>query len=127
MVKRIIGVIIILLAIGTWLVPQLTKCDMSTMVCNYTAKAELALAIPLAVEGLVLIFGRKESTIGLALVGAAIGVSVVLVAYVLIGVCSSTMMTMDCQTMMKPALLVFGILEILANGWLLWVSKPSTT
>jgi Domain of unknown function (DUF4418) len=127
LVKRVIGVIIIILALGTWLVPQLTKCHNSAMTCNYTAKAELALAIPLAVEGLVLVFSRKESTKGLAIVGAAVGVSVILIDYVLIGVCVSMIENMHCQTIMKPSLLLFGILEILVNGWLFLVSKSGKT
>jgi hypothetical protein len=97
------------------------------MTCNYTAKAELALAIPLAVEGLILVFSRKESTKGLAVVGAAIGVAVILIDYVLIGVCVSMIENMHCQTIMKPSLLLFGILEILVNGWLFLVSKPGKT
>ena len=125
--KRVIGIIVILLAVCIVVIPQFTKCDNSKMACNFTAKAEIALAIPIAVEGLVLILGRKESTLGLAIVGAAMGISVILVSYVLIGACNSTMMTMDCQTIMKPVLLILGILVILVNGWLLWLSKPATT
>jgi len=97
------------------------------MKCNYTADAEMALALPILIEGLVLVIGRKESQFGLALVGAALGISVILVAYVLIGVCSSTMMTMDCITIMKPSLLVLGLLLILANIGLLWSSMRNKT
>ena len=112
-----------ILAIGIAVIPQLTKCEKSMMACNYTAKAEIALAIPVFVEGLILIISRQKSQIGLALTGAALGISVILVAYVLIGVCGPMM---DCSTIMKPVLLILGLLLILANGWLLWDSKPST-
>ena len=122
--KRVIGIIIILLAIGIAVIPQLTKCEKSMMACNYTAKAELAMAIPVFIEGLVLIISKQKSQIGLALVGATLGVSVILIAYVLIGVCGPTM---DCSTVMKPVLMILGLLLILANGWLLWDSKPTTT
>ena len=123
--KRVIGIIIVLLAVGIAVVPQLTKCHNSAMTCNYTAKAEIALALPLAIEGLVLLVGRKESTFGLAFVGIALGVSVILIAYVLIGVCQSMIENMDCQTIMKPSLFIFGLFVIFANVWLLWISKPA--
>jgi peptidoglycan/LPS O-acetylase OafA/YrhL len=118
--KRIIGILIVILAIGIAVIPQFTKCDKSMMACNYTAKAEIALAIPVFVEGLILIISGQKSQLGLAFVGAALGLSVILVAYVLIGTCGPMM---DCTTIMKPVLLVLGLLLILVNGWLLWDSK----
>ena len=130
-VKRIIGVLVILLAIGVALIPQFTKCANAMMKCNYTAKAELGLSLPILVEGVVLVAGRKgsvafqkaglkrvvlvdrkESQTVLAAVGAALGISVILVPYTLIGVCNSPM---HCFTLMKPALLILGVLLILAN------------
>jgi Domain of unknown function (DUF4418) len=126
-VKRVIGVIIAFLAVCIVVIPQLTKCHNSAMICNYNVKAQIGLCLPIAVEGLVLVLGRKESTIGLALVGIALGVSVILVDYVLIGVCVSMIENMNCQTIMKPSLLVLGVLVILANVWLLWISKPNKT
>jgi hypothetical protein len=97
------------------------------MTCNYTAKAEIALALPVAIEGLVLIISRKESSMALAVMGMAMGVSVVLVATVLIGVCVSMIENMNCQTIMKPSLLLFGSALILTNGLLLWNSRPGKT
>jgi peptidoglycan/LPS O-acetylase OafA/YrhL len=116
-VKRLIGVIIIILAIGVAVIPQLTKCDSSMMVCPYTVKAELALSLPIFIEGLYLLAGRKESEIGLALVGVALGIAVILVPYTLIGVDTSPM---KCFTVMKPALLIIGVLLILSNLGLFW-------
>jgi Domain of unknown function (DUF4418) len=123
-VRTVTGIMIVLLAIGIAFIPQLTKCHASTMTCNYTAKAEMALAIPIAVEGLALIFTRKEYSFGLALVGVALGISVVLVATCLIGVCVSMIENMKCQTIMKPSLILFGSVLIIVNGWLLWNSRP---
>jgi hypothetical protein len=123
--KKAIGVLIILLAIGIAVVPQLTKCHLATMTCNYTAKAEIALAIPIAIEGIVLLFVRKESTFGIAIMGAALGLAVILLATVLIGVCVSMIENMSCQTIMKPALIVFGVFLIIVNGWLLLISKSA--
>jgi hypothetical protein len=97
------------------------------MTCNYTAKAEIALAIPIAIEGLVLLLGRKESTLGLALVGIALGVAVVLLATVLIGVCVSMIENMNCQTIMKPSLILFGSALVIVNVVLLWNSRPAKT
>lgn len=125
--KKAIGVLIILLAVGIALVPQLTKCHNSAMTCNYTAKGEFALAIPILVEGIVLLFIRKESTFGLAIMGIALGVAVILLTTVLIGVCVSMIENMNCQTLMKPSLIVFGVLLIIVNGWLLLISKPGKT
>ena len=123
--KRAIGIIIFLLAVCIAVIPQLTKCPSPNMTCNYTAKAELALAIPLAVEGLILVFGYKQSSTALALVGGALGISVILISQVLIGVCESIIENMDCQTIMKPSLLVFGVAVVLANIWLLLVSRSN--
>ena len=125
--KRTIGIIILLLAVLIAIIPQLTKCHSSAMTCNYTAKAEMALVIPIAVEGLALIFTRKEYSFGLALVGIALGIAVVLVATVLIGVCVSMIENMKCQTIMKPSLILFGAALIITNGLLLWDSRPGKT
>ena len=125
MFRRTMGIIIVILAILVAVVPQLTKCpsDMSVMICPYTAKAELALSLPILLEGLFLIFGSGGSSMGLAVVGIGLGVSVILVPYSLIGVDRSPM---HCATIMKPSLLLFGVALILANAGLLWSSakKP---
>jgi peptidoglycan/LPS O-acetylase OafA/YrhL len=119
MIKRIIGILIIILAIGVAVIPQLTKCHSSMMVCPYTVKAELALALPILAEGLVLAAGRKESIFGLAVVGVALGIAVILIPTALIGVDTSPML---CATVMRPTLLILGVILILANLGLLWES-----
>jgi hypothetical protein len=121
MKHRVLGILIIVVAIGIAVIPQSTKCPSSTMPCNYTAKAEMALSLPVLVEGLVLALYPRESHVGLSFVGLGLGISVILVAYALIGVCRS-MGAPDCQTLMQPSLLLLGVMLILANASLLWIS-----
>ena len=67
-----------------------------------------------------MLIGVRGAHIGMALVGAGTGISVILVAWVLIGVCTPTMMPMECYTIMKPSLLVLGLALIAVNAILLW-------
>ena len=121
MLRRILGGVIFTLAIAIAVVPQLTKCLNPGMVCNYTAKAELALALPVLIEGMVLLAGVRGPHVGLALAGAGTGISVILVAYVIIGVCAPQMMPMECYLLMKPLLLITGLALVITNIILLGV------
>jgi hypothetical protein len=89
------------------------------MPCDYSFKAEIALAIPLTASGIVItVFKSKEIIAGAAIVGIFLGISVILVPYTLIGVCGSPMM--KCTSLMKPSLFILGILTIASNIGILY-------
>jgi hypothetical protein len=112
--NRVLGILLFVLAAAIAIVPVYTKCGGSTMPCNFSFKAEIALAISLFAAGvLTAVLRRRETLPGVAVVGLILGVSVILVPTVLIGVCGSPMM--HCVSQMKPALLVLGALTILVN------------
>jgi hypothetical protein len=77
------------------------------MKCHWTAMAEIALAVPLAVIGILMAFSRrKETRRGLGITGVTIGALSVLVPTVLIGVCANNMML--CKSIMQPTLILAG-------------------
>jgi hypothetical protein len=83
------------------------------MRCHWTAIAELAMSIPLAALGGMLFFSkRKETRMSLSVMGAILGVFVVLFPTTLIGVCAGEMMA--CRNLMLPALVISGILVVAA-------------
>jgi hypothetical protein len=136
---KILAVILIVLALVIGIAPQFTNCDyaraMTGMspsasttpaakpICLWTARAELAVAVPLLAMGLLLFFARrKESKRALSILAVLEGVFAILLPVVLIGVCSSA--TMKCRTTMEPILYVAGALVIVvglaALAWNEW-------
>lgn len=123
---RILAAIIIILALVVMLVPQFTNCSADgkvltlqngktvAMKCTWSAKAELALGVPLLVVGVLMALSRRKETIrSLSLLGAVLGVLVILIPTSLIGVCSSA--DMNCNAILKPTMIVSGILLILVS------------
>jgi hypothetical protein len=106
------GIIILAAVIGV--VPQLTDCfhDGSAGRCHWTAQAALAIAVPLAVLGGIGGFGGNRSARrSLSIIGAIMGISVILLPTLLIGVCASD--SMRCSIIMKPTLIMSGLLVAL--------------
>jgi len=119
-VNKIIGILNILLAAAIGIVPNYLACSTAkmTMVCHWTVRGEIAIAIPLLIGGLVILITRgKECWRSASIIGIALGISVILIPTVLIGVCPSPMM--ECHNLMRPLLIVFGALTIISNGGLL--------
>ncbi|HOG46541.1 MAG TPA: DUF4418 family protein [Anaerolineae bacterium] len=86
----------------------LANGSQAPMRCYWTARGEVALAVPLA--GLALALGvsrRKETRRLLALPGALLGLGVAALPTYLIGTC--TMAEASCNLVMKPALALLGI------------------
>ena len=123
---KAIGVLLVVLSLVVAIVPQFTDCDSQgkaialpngktmPMKCHWSGQAELAVAAPLAVVGVLLVLSRRRETIrALALLGIVLGVAVVLVPTGLIGVCSSDMML--CKVMMQPALILAGALAVVLS------------
>lgn len=118
---KVAAVIIILLAVVVGVVPQFTDCQSHgrsielpggrslPMKCHWTARAEIALAVPLLLCGVsLLVSRRKEIWRPQAVLTTALGLFVVLLPTVLIGVCAKP--DMVCCALMKPTLTLAGIL-----------------
>lgn len=116
--------IVLALVIGT--VPQFTDClaqgkaitlanGMSLpMKCHWSRQAELAVALPLLAVGCLTFFSRRKETLrALALVGIVLGIATMLIPSYLIGVCPGV--EMICNMLMKPVLLLAGVL-VIATG-----------
>jgi len=123
---KVIAVFILTLAVLIAAVPQFTDCQSQgsmltlqngkqvPMKCHWTARAELALGIPLFAVGLLMPFSRrKESRRNLGIVGAILGGLAIVVPTTLIGVCANPDMT--CNSVMKPALILMGVLVVGAS------------
>ena len=120
---KAIGAVLIVLALVLGIVPQFTDClaqgsaiqlpngNTIPMRCHWTRQAEVAVALPLGIAGLLVIFSRRRSTLrALLLVGMALGAAAILLPAYLIGVCASE--DMICNMVMKPTLLFAGILTM---------------
>jgi hypothetical protein len=118
---KVIGAILVVLALVIGIVPQFTDClaqgsaiimpngNTMPMRCHWTRQAEVAVAIPLGVVGiLTLLSKRRQTQRVLMILSIALGVSAILVPAYLIGVCASD--DMICSMLMKPTLLFAGAL-----------------
>ena len=120
---KIAAVAIVILALVIGIVPQFTDCQSQgraltlqngktvPMKCHWTAIAEIGMAVPLLGLGAVTaVSKRKESRRIIAGLGALLGLFVILLPTTLIGVCASA--DMLCNSVMKPTLILSGILVI---------------
>jgi hypothetical protein len=123
MVFKYLGLTLAVLGLALTVVPQFTDCESQgksvtlasgstiPMKCHWTARAEMAVGIPLVtVGGLMTLGRRKESLMGLSGIGLTLGIFAILLPTVLIGTCQNP--TMVCNTAMKPSLLALGSLVI---------------
>ena len=120
---KAIGAILIILALVIGIVPQFTDClaqgsaielpngKTIPMRCHWTRQAEVAVALPLGIVGILVLFSRRRQTQrALLFVGMALGAAAFLLPAYLIGVCASD--DMICSMLMKPTLLFAGILTV---------------
>jgi hypothetical protein len=118
---KAIGAILVALALVIGIVPQFTDClaqgsaielpngNILPMRCHWTRQAEVAVAFPLAIVGILVLISRRRQTLrALSFVGIALGVAAILLPTYLIGVCASD--DMICSMLMKPTLLFAGVL-----------------
>jgi hypothetical protein len=123
---KVIAIILIILALIVGIVPQFTDClaqgreiEMPNgktipMKCHWTRQAEVAVALPLVVVGILMLFSRRRSTLRiLSVVALALGISAILVPAYLIGTCASA--EMICNLLMKPVLLFAGIVIVVTS------------
>lgn len=122
---KVIAVILVVLALTIGIVPQFTDCQSQgkaiilangktiPMKCHWTAIAEIAVAVPLAMVGALLFVSKcKETKLVLSVLVGVLGAFALLMPTVLIGVCSSGML---CEIVMSPILVLCGILVMVAS------------
>jgi hypothetical protein len=120
---RAIAAILVILALVIGIVPQFTDClaqgsaitlpngNTIPMRCHWTRQAEIAVAFPLGIVGILVLFSRRRQTLrALLFVGMALGAAAILLPAYLIGVCAGD--DMICSMLMKPTLLFAGILAV---------------
>jgi hypothetical protein len=125
-VLKVMGIILILVALIVCIVPQFTDCysqglqidlgdgKLIPMKCHWTAFGEIAAGIPLLVTGiLILVSRRKETFFALSILALIINALIILLPTQLIGVCA--MPTHTCVTEMKPVLLISGVVGLIAS------------
>jgi hypothetical protein len=123
---KIVGVILIALAIVIAVVPQFLDCQsqgraitladgrLIPMKCHWTAVAEIALGVPLVGLGALLALSkRRETRRALGVVGAMLGAFAILLPAALIGVCA--MNEMLCNSVMQPTLILAGALVMVIS------------
>jgi hypothetical protein len=115
------GIALAVLAVGLGVIPQLTDClsqgltttlangAVQPMKCHWSAVAELGVAVPLFVTGVMLVGSRRKNMLtNLGIFGVVLGAMAIAFPASLIGVCQ--MPTHVCVTEMKPAILGMGSL-----------------
>ena len=123
---KILAAIIIVSALVVGILPQFTDCQSQgralalqngktvPMKCHWTAISEIAMAVPLVGLGAVMgVSKRKESRRIISGLGTLLGVFVILLPTQLIGVCANA--DMLCNSVMKPALILGGVVIVAAS------------
>ena len=122
---KLLGILIIVLAIAIIIIPQFNNCAYAgkslnltsgktvPMKCLWTARGEIVAGIPLVAIGvLMLVSRRKESLRNLSILGIILGILVTLLPTRIIGVCQSGM---NCNIVMRPAMLALGAVVAAAS------------
>jgi hypothetical protein len=118
---KVIGAIIVVLALVVGILPQFTDClaqgkaielpngATMPMKCHWTRQAEVAIAIPLGLVGILTVTNKRRQTLrALSILAVALGLGAILLPAYLIGVCASE--EMICSMVMRPSLLFAGVL-----------------
>jgi hypothetical protein len=150
---RVLALSIIALALVIGIAPQLTNCEANggttskgmqmsggtgmtmgsstaakpaaKMKCLWTARAGIAVAVPLAAVGALLFFSRrKETRRALAVTTATLGLVTMLLPTALIGTCLSS--SAVCNTTMSPIMLAAGGLTIAVGAVALVMNQLTT-
>jgi hypothetical protein len=120
---KILGVLIVIVALVIGIVPQFTDCQSQgraitlangstiPMKCHWTAQASLGMAILILAVGGYMVFSQRKGTRRvLSIMGMLLGAVVILLPTLLIGVCANPAML--CDSIMMPTLVLSGILVI---------------
>ena len=116
---KIIGLVVVVLAVALVVVPMFTDCQSQgkqitlangkqiSMKCHWTGVAEIGVAVPLFLVGIMMVVSRRRSNLVMpSILGITLGGLAMAFPGGLIGVCQTP--TMTCVTAMKPALLSLG-------------------
>jgi hypothetical protein len=130
---KIIGVVLIVLALVAAIVPMFTDCQSQgksivlengktvAMKCHWSGRAELIVAVPLFVLGILFMVNSNLLVIrNLSILGIVLGIFIILIPTTLIGVCINAEML--CNSVMRPILILSGILVVVASSIGLWIS-----
>jgi hypothetical protein len=134
-VNKFIGIALIVLALAIIIVPMFSDCESQgkflttstgkevSMKCHWAGVGEIATGVPLLAVGIMMIFTRRKTNLYiLGIMGIVLGAITIMLPYNIVGVCQTP--TMLCNTVMRPALTIFGAVAILANaGIILWARK----
>lgn len=115
----------ILAAVGPRTIFAVCPAGEMKMRCFDTAQWELVVGIITVLAGIGLAF-VKDGKLRKVLISATavLGLLVVLIPTVLVGVCSSSMM--HCVSITRPALIVIGVLQIVAGLVTLFLEKSKS-
>jgi len=129
---KIIAIVLLIAGLVLILVPSFYTCAAHgkaielpsgksiPMKCFWTARAEIGLGVLLLVVGAFLLISRElESRRFLSILALILGIFIILFPTALIGVCTNP--DMPCVVVMKPTLLLIGIISgalgIVATAW----------
>ena len=131
------AIAIIVLALLVGVLPQFTDCQSQgkaiqlpngntlPMKCHWTARAELALAVPWLLSGVCLLRSRQPESRRLhALTSMTLALGVILLPTVLVGVCAKP--DMLCLAVMKPMLILVGVLGLVLGALCMILGGQST-
>jgi hypothetical protein len=135
---KIIGVVLILLSLVIAIAPMFTDCQSQgkaivlengktiAMKCHWSGVAELVVAVPLFVIGILYIVNSNMLVFrNLSILGIVLGIFTILIPTNLIGVCVNP--DMICSSVMRPILILCGVLVIVVSAVGLWMSYKSQT
>ncbi len=123
--KKFFGLFLVVLAIAISVIPQFNNCYYAgksltltsgktvPMKCLWTARAELVTGISLLAVGVMMTVSRRQESLrSLSAMGAILSIFVMLLPTSLIGVCQTAM---NCNTVMRPAMLGLGSLSVVGS------------
>ena len=133
--NKYLGIALAAFGLAIAIVPNFTDCashgafmtvmgKQLPMVCHWSARAEMAVGIPVALIGIMMSFKRFSSGfLGLSILGGGLGALAILLPTHIIGTCPGP--TMTCNTVMKPITTVLGSLTIVGSLGGLMLSRKT--
>ena len=135
--NKFLGITLAVLAVAIAVVPSFTDCashgifmnvmgKQVPMVCHWSARAEIAVGVPLFGIGAMMSFTRRKTGyLILSILGVALGALAILLPTSIIGTCPTP--TEPCNTIMKPTLTILGSLTIVGSlGGLILMRRASS-
>ena len=132
--NKMFGIALVVLAVAIAVVPAFTDClsqgkalettngKQVPMKCHWTGIAEIGVAVPLALAGVVTVSNRRRySLMSTGALGIALGAMAIAFPVGLIGVCATP--TMLCHTLMRPALVTGGSLAVVGSLGIVLISR----